>query len=262
MTQTYSRRSVLADLGAVGTAAVASRSLRQREPPYTHYTYAKTDGGRLSVAWYETYNGSFQEAQNGSTETNATLVTDPTRAPLYVPEATGPVVTLGNVLPGDSGAVLFGLLAESFPTAEEGMTVWFQPTIASNSEGTITEPERADGDGPTPGGAATGGEPADALRVQLFGDDGFLGGCDGQFWLTDTPLTGVGSMPAVFDSLSGGIDLTADRCLQEGERRCFGFTWELPADVGNVVQTDGVVFDLSFVGLGCGADSPFSEGAV
>lgn len=255
MTQTYSRRSVLAGLGAVGTAAVASRSLREREPPYTHYTYAQTDGGRLSVAWYETYDGSFQEAQNGSTETNATLVTDPARTPLYVPEATGPVVTLGNVLPGDSGAVLFGLLAESVPAAEEGMTVWFQPTITSDSEGSMTEPELDAGDG-----TAGAGELADALRVQFFADDGFVGGCDGKFWLTDTPLTGVGSMPAVFDSLSGGLDLTADRCLQEGERRCFGFTWSLPADVGNVVQTDGVGFDLSFVGLGCGADSPFSEG--
>lgn len=69
MTQTYNRRTVLAGLGAVGAVALGTGAVTARRPPYTHVTYAQTEtdtgGIRLSVAWYETYNGEFQEAQNG-----------------------------------------------------------------------------------------------------------------------------------------------------------------------------------------------------
>jgi hypothetical protein len=257
MTKTYNRRSVLAAVGAAGAIAFGAQSVRARDPPYTKYTYAQTDGegGRLSVAWYETYNGEFQEAQNGSAEENATRVTDPAVAPYYVAEATGPIVTLGNVLPGDSGAVLVGLLAERVPEQDEGMDVWFRPVLTGNFENGVTEPERDDGDDTETG--TTAGELADFLIVRFFKDDGLIGGCDGRFWIDDTPITPAAPMASVFDSIDDGVKLT-DGCLLKGERRCIGFTWELPKDTGNVVQTDGVTFDLEFVGLGCGSSNPWT----
>ena len=234
-------------------------AVRARDPPYTKYTYAQTqsEGGRLSVAWYETYNGEFQEAQNASTEQNATTVTDPGIAPYYIAEATGPIVTLENVLPGDSGAVLIGLLAEQVPVEEEAMEVWFRPVLTGNFENGLTEPEFAASDEDDTGDGTSAGEMADALTVRFFKDDGILGGCDGNFWIDDTPITPEASMALVFESLSDGVNLT-DGCLLEGQRLCLGFTWELPAAIGNHVQTDGVAFDLEFAGVSCGGGNPWA----
>jgi len=260
MTRTYNRRTVLAGLGAVGAVAFGSQAVRGREPPYTHFTYAQSDteGGRLSVAWYETYNGDFQEATNGSTETNATIVTDPDLDPLYVPQATGPIVTLGNILPGDSGSVIIGLRAEAL-SDEQPMAVWFRPALSGNAENGFTEPELKD---PAEDETATGdqaGDLADALQVDFFNDDGIIGGCDGQFWLTDTRVGPEGSMQTVFDALSEGVLLTDDGCLGVGEGHCFGFNWALPAQTGNLVQTDSVTFDLAFRAVTCESTNPFTE---
>lgn len=259
MTQTYNRRTVLASLGAVGALAVGSNALRQRRHPYSYYTYAQSDteGVRLSVAWYETYNGEFQEATNGSTETNATVVTDPTQAPVYIAEAPGPIVTLSNVLPGDSGTVSIGLLAEQVPPSLEAVDVWFKPTLTSNAENQVTEPEARDPGEDGTGTSGWDGELAEALEVQFFADDGFIGGCDGQFWLTDTPITPEGSLGSTVELIEDGVELTGDRCLAQGERRCFGFTWHLPASVGNLVQSDSVEFDLAFVAVECNSGNPF-----
>lgn len=262
MTQTYNRRTVLAGLGAVGVTAFGTQAVRGRSPPYTHYTYAQTDsdtgGIRLSVAWYETYNGKFQEAQNASTETNATRVTDPDQVPYYVAEANGPIVTLGNVLPGDSGSVQIGLLADRAP--ELPIEVWFRPVLRANDENGVVEPEIRDAREDDPGDGSSDGELAGATQVRFYKDDGIIGGCDGEFWLTDTPISDRGPMDAVFDDLEVGVNLTDDGCLAEGERRCFGFTWELPAGTGNHVQTDSVSFDLEFVAVECETGNPWIDG--
>jgi predicted ribosomally synthesized peptide with SipW-like signal peptide len=49
-----------------------------------------------------------------------------------------------------------------------------------------------------------------------------------------------------------GITLDGNRltdrtgCFQPNATQCIGFAWELPADVGNAVQSDSVTFDLGF----------------
>lgn len=253
MTQTYNRRTILAGLGAVGAVALGSRAVLGAQPPYTHFTYAQTDGEsqRLSVSWYETYNGEFQEAQGGSSESNVTTVTDPAQEPLYVDQASGPILTLGNIMPGDAGSVVIGLLAESVPTEDAGMDVWFRPVLTSNLENGVNEPESHAAGEDDDGSGTSDGELADALEVVLYRDDGFVGGCDGKLWPTDTVLAS-GSMATSFDSLAAGVNLTDGRCLAEGERRCLGFTWRLPSTTGNHVQSDSVTFDLAFEGVSCG----------
>lgn len=253
MTGTYNRRTVLAAIGSAGALTLGSSFLTSRRPSYTKYTYAQTgdDGLRLSVSWYEICNGEFQEATNGSTEQNVTTVTDPAQAPFYVPEAPGPIITLGNVLPGDSGAVVIGLLAEEVPSETAGMDVWFRPDLTSNLENGVNEPELKAWAEDDTGDGTSDGELADSLIVQFFQDNGLFGGCDGQNGILEQSLTEKTSLSAAFTAIEDGVDLT-DPCLEEGERRCIGFTWELPGDVGNAVQSDSVAFDFQFEGVECG----------
>ncbi|MFC5136049.1 MULTISPECIES: vWA domain-containing protein [Haloferacaceae] len=64
-----------------------------------------------------------------------------------------------------------------------------------------------------------------------------------------------GSLAEVMAELEEGIALDGNRSTEEDEpfaggmTHCLGFEWELPADVGNEVQTDSVAFDLGFYAL-------------
>ncbi|WP_440990183.1 vWA domain-containing protein [Haloarchaeobius baliensis] len=59
-----------------------------------------------------------------------------------------------------------------------------------------------------------------------------------------------GTMAEVFAELAEGIPLDGDRTSEERDpyaavtTQCIGFEWCLPAEVGNEVQTDSVMFDL------------------
>jgi Ca-activated chloride channel family protein len=61
-----------------------------------------------------------------------------------------------------------------------------------------------------------------------------------------------GTMAEVFELLAEGIDLDGDRqeegvqCFPGATTQCVGFEWELPAEVGNEVQTDSLAFDVGF----------------
>lgn len=258
----YNRRTVLAGLGTAGALTFGSGLITARSPPYTTYTYAQTEVENLalSVAWAETYNGEFLTATAGATEDNVTVVTDPDRPPFYVADAPGPIVSLGNVLPGDSGSVLIGLLAETVPETEAGIDVWFRPVLRANLENEVAEPElEAPGEDDT-GSGTSEGELADALRVMFYVDDGLVSGCDGRYGLLDTALTETTSLREAFGALDAGV-ATTDDCLEAGQHRCLGFDWELPATVGNQVQTDSVSFDLEFVGVGCGTGNPWEGSA-
>ncbi|MFC4405376.1 vWA domain-containing protein [Haloarchaeobius iranensis] len=54
-----------------------------------------------------------------------------------------------------------------------------------------------------------------------------------------------------------GVALDADRdaegrqCFQPSNTHCFGFSWWLPPDVGNHVQTDSAAFDIAFYSEQC-----------
>ena len=260
------RRGVLAGLAATGLGSLALGSVgAARRPPYTRVTYASAHDGdnddrRVRVAWYETYNGSFLEATNGSTETDATLVLDPAEPPAYELEATGPVIRLENVLPGDSGTLVVGLLAEELAEVADPVEVWFRPTLGSNGENGVTEPELHDPTEDDPGDGSSPGELADALQVTVWLDDGELGACDGALTpMFEGPLPGGdGTLADVVAALGDGRLVTG--CLPQGSHRCLGLAWSLPWEVGNAAQTDTVTFDLAFVGQDCGLGNPFAGG--
>lgn len=273
---TFTRRRLLRSVGAAGFvtagAGLGLRTLDGRRPPYTRYTYAATqDTGdrRVRVAWYETYNGEFQEAQNGSSETNATLVLDADADPAYVEEASGPAITLSNLLPGDSGTLVVGLLAEEITESDGGVDVWLRATLTEDCENGVNEPESlATGEDDPMGetdcaeeaGIGTG-ELGDALEVALWRDDGLagVGACDGRLGVGETPF-----VEGPLSTVTTGTDLATGRrvggCLDQGATQCIGFAWELPAVSPNDLQSDSVAFDLSFVGVPCDSGNPFEDG--
>lgn len=260
------RRGVLTALGGVGLAAVAGSGLAgASHPPFSRYTLAQATGGTgsLRVAWYERYNGATVErTDNGTAAAAETL--DPTTDPAYVDDAPGAVVSLGNVLPGDSGTLVVGLQA-----IDADLDVWFRPRLTADAENGQTEPELLD-----EGFDSTGqGELGSATNVLCWLDNSSIfGACDGHVDPFERRLRSVdgveadGTFVSVADAFTEGVRLPFDggeNCpdaLPAGGNRCVGLHWELPSDVANVVQSDSLEFALEFVAVSCGDDTnPFAE---
>jgi hypothetical protein len=269
------RRQLLAAAGVagVGTGLAGAGLARAtaRDPPYTRYTYAApgdTDERRLRVAWYETYTTdgtrTFVESTNSSGETDRTTVFDPASEPTYVNDP-GPVISLPNVLPGDSGVVVVGLEAQPVDIDDEGVDVWLQIGLTGNAENGVNEPESLEPGEDDPLGPGSGdadsGELADEVEIRVWKDGGFMTGCDGDYdSLSETSLAND-SLAAVSstDPLADG-ELVVE-CLPQGSARCVGFRWELPEGTGNHIQGDSAGFDLRFHGQSCGAENPFAGGS-
>lgn len=270
MTPPITRRSMLAGTGAAGALALGVRRVRQ-PPAFTAYTYAQPldgedegiaeDGRRLRVSWYATYNGEVvhyagapEDATDDDSTSTSTEGEEPTNEsasmPTFVEHLDGPALGLANVLPGDAGTLLVGLEALAPEGVEEGLDVWFRPTIVADEERGLTEPEIL-----APGEDGTDqGELGGAVQVQIWHDDGLLGACDGRIGLDETVLA-AGPATMAIDVLSDGRLVVP--CLAPGERRCLGLAWDLPAATGNAVQTDALRFDLAFVARDCGEGDPF-----
>lgn len=269
------RRKMLAGIGG-GTLAVGGVSLGQRTPRFARYTYAAatddTSDGRLRVAWYETYNGAFQENQGGTTDgIDATL--DPETTPAYVREASyvtdgsGPVVSVGNVLPGDSGTLVVGVEVLDDDAAEEfdaeALDVWFQGRIVENAENGVNGPERAAGDV-----SPDTGELATSTRIEVWRDGSPLGTCNGRKEFDEQLESALVARTSFADAFAetapaGSPDgVLALSCLDPGALRCVALAWDLPATVGNLAQGDSLGFEFSFAAAPCGSDSPFRTGGT
>jgi hypothetical protein len=68
-----------------------------------------------------------------------------------------------------------------------------------------------------------------------------------------------GSFDDVFDALTDGVELNlspftlGNGCLRSGAQQCLSFRWHVPKNVGNVIQSDDLSFDLEFRTTGCDA---------
>ena len=143
MTREYSRRHVLAGLGTVGLGlGVPVALFSGRSRAYTSYTMvpadvdgtdstsasqSPSDGHGLRVAWWESYNGHVLETQGDGSETDAERVLDDGSEPTFVQDANGPLVTVGNVLPGDEGTVGIGIEADV--ASGQDVAVWFRTRL-------------------------------------------------------------------------------------------------------------------------------------
>jgi hypothetical protein len=292
----YSRREILAGLGTVGVGIGVSTVLfTGRSRAFTTYTRVPMAQGRgrgqqgppegvpqgppddsergppsssgstteqqdqhgLRVAWWESYNGRVVETQGDGSETDASRVLDDGSPPTFVPEVTGPVVSVGNVLPGDEGVVGIGIEAD-VPGNEE-VAVWFRTRLVSTSENGINEPESKHPD-ENPDDPDDGGEMDDLTEVTVWENAGLagLGVNDGRIVPVVESVVGEGSLREVFaeSDLADGIELD---CLEDGGTTYLAMRWELPDTVGNVVQSDSATFDLEFRAARCDAGNPFEE---
>lgn len=265
MTREYSRRHVLAGLGTAGAGVgISSFLLAGKSRAYTSYTRVPAsseenrspttaaDGRGLRVAWWESYNGQVLETQANGSETNATRVLDEGTDPRYVPEAVGPVVSLGNVLPGDEGTV--GLGVEADIPGEAELAVWLRTRLVSSEENGVTEPESKH---PDEDGTDTG-ELADLTRVTVWENSGLagIGANDGRLMPVVEESIEEGSLRAVFAESALGEGLRLG-CLGSGEMTYVALRWELPSSVGNLVQSDAATFGLEFRAAPCGGGNPF-----
>lgn len=265
----FTRRELLAGFGGA-TLAIGGFTLGRRPPRFSRYTYAApdddTNDGLLRVAWYETYNGAFVENHAGTND-DATTTLDPNSVPTYVEDATlvtdttSPVISIGNVMPGDAGTLVVGLDVVDGEGAE-ALDVWFRGDVTDDTENGINEPEATDGD-TTPGN----GELDEAAVVEIWIDGSPLGSCNGVVDLDESlrqPLVAAAPFADAFAATAnaggaGGLRVFDD-CLAPGALRCVALSWELPADADNRSQGDTLGFDFAFAAGPCGGDSPFAAG--
>jgi hypothetical protein len=266
----FTRRELLAGIGG-GTLAVGGLSLGRRAPAFTQYTYAAPDDdtadGAVRVAWYETYNGAFLENHAGTSDGfDATL--DPATEPAYVAEATyvtdgsGPVVSVGNVLPGDRGTLVVGLEVVDREGAEP-TDVWVRGALTADEENGRNGPELAGGDT-----TADDGELDEVALVELWRDGSPLGTCNGRKEFDEELEAPIVERAPFGDAFGSNADIgDADGVLvleglAVGALRCVALAWELPIGTDNRTQGDGLGFDLSFGAVPTGAGSPFPLGGA
>lgn len=262
------RRKLLAGIG-IGTLGIGGFTLGRSRPRFTYYTYAAdgdVDDRRVRVAWYERYNGSFLETQNGTTDPGFDATLDPESVPAYVEEATlvtdvsGPVVSIGNVLPGDEGSLVVGLeVVDDGDFIPETVDIWFQAGLTADAENGLTDPEQTAGDT-----SPTDGELDDETVVEVWRDGAPLGSCNGRKDFTEqleSPVVDLSPMSVAFGPDSSVADVEGERVFSSvapGQSRCLALAWAFPEpDATNRSQGDSVVFDLRFGAAPAGDASPF-----
>ncbi|WP_049985513.1 hypothetical protein [Halobellus rufus] len=265
---TLTRRELLTGIGG-GAVAIGGFSTRRGSPRFSQYTYAApdddTDDRRLRIAWYERYNGATVQNHAGTSDgLDATL--DPDSGPAYVDEAThvtdvtGPVLSVGNVLPGDAGTLVVGLEVVDDGGAEP-LDVWFRASVTADDENGVNGPERAAGD-TTP----NDGELDEVALVEMWRDGSPLGSCNGVKEFDESlesPLIAPTPFAEAFAPTADAGDdegLLAFDCLSPGSLRCVALRWEIPETAGNRAQGDSLGFEFSFAGVACGGDSPLLGG--
>jgi len=183
-----------------------------------------------------------------------------------------PLVDLDDVKPGDFGEVTF-----SFHLFDNPGYIWLTGGLVEAAENGHTEPEANDADeaGP-PDEVSVNVESArvellDEIRVAVWHDDGNnvltdpevvvhrkpLDGADAEENISLSPAQALvfqGTLREVLTELSNGLGFALDSDPRTAERDCYpnsttrflGFSWWLPVDHANEVQTDSVTFDLGF----------------
>lgn len=227
-----SRRDALAGVGAIGAATVAGFGIGSRDGlVYTASAQTESNGILLDVDWRETYNGQ---------------VLEDTRSAEWT--ADGPAISLGDVLPGDTGTFSFRIgVADS----EDGpVEPEFSFDLTATPENGINEPEQKAGDD-----TENDGELQDVVQARFWRDDGLfatldpLGGDNAEREPTEPliPEGTEGTLGEVATAFETEGPISFD-CIEGDETITVSFGWEFPADLDesniNRAQGDGVSFDL------------------
>jgi len=210
------RRKTLGTLGAVGAGAAFSGGgayaflSDTEESTGNVVTAGKLD---LLIDWDVTYNGEPEDHQ------------EPANNP-------GPIFELSDVKPGDYGEATISLDNKHNPA-----WVFVGGNLTTNIDNGITEPEDEVADYPDDPDGTGYGDLADTIMATVWIDDG------NNKLESDEDVLAEGTLREVFDVLCRGVRFGE---IAKNSKGYLGFKWELPAEVGNEVQSDKVAFDLLF----------------
>ncbi len=260
--ENLTRRNLLASLGA-GSFATAGAGFGAltfaTEPSLAHENAKETeqDGNDLLFEWVETYNGK-------TLEDLGNVTADPP----------GMRLSLGNVLPGDAGALGIKMTVQSdSSTTDPSVTPYFAFDLHETAENDLVDPEEDARDT-----TDDVGELQDYIDVKIWYDTGLmdikqLGESNNEQDFGEDLITenvdgyddddAEGTLAEVASALPDGADLDEDDPLRldpvdgdcltpdddEGVIIAFGWEFSDDADI-NVTQTDSVSFDLLFRGEG------------
>ncbi|QFU84638.1 hypothetical protein [Natronorubrum aibiense] len=233
-TTTITRRKLLGGVGTAGLVTLGFRgaTVTGDTPEYTNYTYAQTegnDGPRLRVAWYSTYNDRMVNAAPIVNETAWTAGDAPADAYIdgYDAATDGPLIEASNVLPGDTGTISLGLLAEDMDTR-----IRLVPTVS--------------------------GDLSEVVDVALWYDTGLfgIGGCTGTGAIPDDPdiESSLSEFGETYGPGTDGLRLRNGfgNCLAKGDRLCLGFAWTISESATNEWQNQSLEFELAVGAEQCG----------
>lgn len=238
-----SRRAVLSvAAGSVGavTLGASAAEIATGRVDYNRRVLQENGDVDLILDWAEYYNGDQLESQEIATSH----------------ESGNPIITLENVLPGDSGRVSFGMQTAEETSAQLQMLL----REVSESENGITEPEEFAGDT-----SPDSGELPEYTEITAWYDTGvdlagntIYGACDGEFADLGEEIRLEGSLAGVVSDGWRPIDAdpdSDDSCLGPDEGLCFTIEWALPEDLpgtdDNIIQGDSVSFEIGFRGMTC-----------
>ncbi|MFD1644272.1 SipW-dependent-type signal peptide-containing protein [Haloarchaeobius litoreus] len=142
------------------------------------------------------------------------------------------LVALDDVKPGDGGQITFNLCLCDNPGY-----IWLTLANFVEGENGITEPEGEVDSTPDDG------ELAEHVNVYVALDEN----CNSRFNDADTTVWS-GTLAEAREEVETGSNglLLSEDCFEGGECHCVNVGWEVPEDVGNVIQTDSVGFDIGF----------------
>jgi predicted ribosomally synthesized peptide with SipW-like signal peptide len=242
-----SRRKVLGSIGAIGAtsagAGLGTSAYFNDTEAFTNNSFT-TGELDLKVDYQYMYWGP-ESGPYGSAgrpfvsawpDTDDDGVRDNTDTPGDDDDITQPLANLSDMKPGDSGCLDIGLELVDNPGY-----ICVSGSL-SESENGMTEPE-ADVD------TESGGELGDHIEATLFydtdGDSVTEEGCEID---DDDVVVAQGTLRQVFKHLDQGVPLSdgTDACIAGGQRHTVVLHYELPAETGNVVQSDSASFDLTF----------------
>jgi hypothetical protein len=263
---TITRRKLLAGaaIGLLGSGSLALNGSRPGAIDIRTAALADTTDQLVRVSWYERYTGVFRETQAGTTEATMEATFDPDRAPRYVEDATavtdatGPVLSLANLLPGDSGTLVVGVeCVENSALIDQPVDLWLHTAVTGDEERTLGRPETVAGDN-TPDG-----ELDEEVVVDLWRDTSPFGACNGRQDEGELPIHDRGTVRESFGTASPSGSGNGVRVYDEfapGEHWCVALGWSFDTLATNRSQGDAVTLDLTFGAVPAGTESPFQEG--
>ncbi|MFB6102286.1 MAG: hypothetical protein ABEJ73_06930 [Haloplanus sp.] len=246
---TFTRRRILAAVGSVGALYLGADQagamlgldpvdMNQRtvNGTYAAPTHANFENAppHIALVWRETVNGDVQETTDLTTDGETDGVG------LIVDEA---------VLPGDSGSVTMrARLLEDPEQKTDVAQLYLLFRLSDTAENDINEPERGAGDT-----SETDGELDDFTQITVWKDDSPMGTGDGEW--DGIPIVGdteiaSGSLTEVATEVGDGYQLSIDgsTCLDPANEPevYVSFEWQIPEDVGNIIQGDSATFQVAF----------------